>query len=153
VGSVSYLIRQLAQVEYGNQNWTTNIQGVSSNYPPVTNWQIAAGQGISADDESKAALVVVLGQTVWQQLFSPDQNPIGNVIQVKGVPLRVIGILAPKGQSTYGTDQDDLVMIPFTTAERKIIGVAAPASSRPRSTGSTSRDPIPTTFRPASPAM
>jgi macrolide transport system ATP-binding/permease protein len=130
VGSVSYLIRQLGQVAYGNQNWTTSVQGVSSNYPPVTNWQIAAGQGISADDESKAALVVVLGQTVWQQLFSADQNPIGTVIQVKGVPLRVIGILAPKGQSTYGTDQDDLVMIPFTTAERKVIGVAAPSQQQ-----------------------
>jgi macrolide transport system ATP-binding/permease protein len=130
VGSVSYLIRQLGQVEYGNQNWTTSIQGVSYNYPPVTNWQIEAGQAISLDDESKAALVVVLGQTVWQQLFSADQNPIGAVIQVKGVPLRVIGILAPKGQSTYGTDQDDLVMIPFTTAERKVIGVAAPSQQQ-----------------------
>jgi macrolide transport system ATP-binding/permease protein len=127
VGSVSYLIRQLGQVEYGNQNWTTSIQGVSFNYPPVTNWQIASGQGISADDESMAALVVVLGQTVYQQLFGADQNPIGAVILVKGVPLRVIGILAAKGQSTYGTDQDDLVMVPFTTAERKVIGVAAPS--------------------------
>jgi macrolide transport system ATP-binding/permease protein len=130
VGSVSYLIRQLGQVEYGHQNWTTSIQGVSFNYPPVTNWQIAAGQGISADDEGKAALVVVLGQTVRQQLFSADQNPIGAVIEVKGVPLRVIGILASKGQSTYGTDQDDLVMIPFTTAERKVIGVAAPSQQQ-----------------------
>jgi macrolide transport system ATP-binding/permease protein len=130
VGSVSYLIRQLGQVQYGNQNWTTSIQGVSFNYPPVTNWQIAAGQGISADDEGKAALVVVLGQTVRQQLFSTDQNPIGAVIEVRGVPLRVIGILASKGQSTYGTDQDDLVMIPFTTAERKVIGVAAPSQQQ-----------------------
>jgi macrolide transport system ATP-binding/permease protein len=130
VASVSYLIRQLGQVEYGNQNWTTSVQGVSFNYPPVTNWQIASGQGISADDDSKAALVVVLGQTVYQQLFGADQNPIGAVIQVKGVPLRVIGILASKGQSTYGTDQDDLVMIPFTTAERKVIGVAAPSQQQ-----------------------
>jgi macrolide transport system ATP-binding/permease protein len=130
VGSVSYLIRQAGQVEYGNQNWTTSIQGVSYNYPPVTNWQIASGQAISADDESKAALVVVLGRTVSQQLFGADQNPIGAVIQVKGVPLRVIGTLVPKGQTPYGTDQDDLVMIPFTTAERKVIGVAAPSQQQ-----------------------
>ncbi len=129
-GTVSYLIRQLGQVEYGNQNWTTSIQGVSYNYPPVTNWQIESGQAISAEDESKAALVVVLGRTVYQQLFGASQNPIGAVIQVKGVPLRVVGILAPKGQSTYGTDQDDLVMIPFTTAERKVIGVAAPSQQQ-----------------------
>jgi len=130
VGSVSYLIRQLGQVQFGNQNWTTNIQGVSYNYPPVTNWQIATGQAISSDDESKAALVVLLGQTVYRQLFGANENPLGAVIQVKGVPLRVIGVLASKGQSTFGTDQDDLVMIPFTTAERKVIGVAAPSQQQ-----------------------
>jgi macrolide transport system ATP-binding/permease protein len=103
VASVSYVIRQLGQVEYGNQNWTTSVQGVSFNYPPVTNWQIASGQGISADDDSKAALVVVLGQTVYQQLFGADQNPLGAAIQVKGAPLRVIGILASKGRRTAPT--------------------------------------------------
>ncbi|HUI97512.1 MAG TPA: ABC transporter permease [Xanthobacteraceae bacterium] len=130
VGSVSYLIRQLGQVEYGNQNWSTNIQGVSPNYPPVTNWRIDSGTGISQDDESKAALVVVLGQTVYHQLFAPADNALGATILVKGVTLRVIGILASKGQSAYGTDQDDLVMIPFTTAERKVIGVAAPSQQQ-----------------------
>jgi macrolide transport system ATP-binding/permease protein len=130
VGSVSYTIRQLGQVERGNQNWTTNIQGVSANYPPITNWRIELGSGISRDDESKAALVVVLGQTVLHQLFGPGENPLGAMIQVKGVPLRVIGILASKGQSSFGTDQDDLVMIPFTTAERKVIGVAAPTQQQ-----------------------
>jgi macrolide transport system ATP-binding/permease protein len=126
VGSVSYLIRQSGQVQFGNQNWTTNIQGVSYNYPPITNWQIATGNAISADDEANAALVVVLGDTVYRQLFGTRQNPLGAVIQVKGVPLRVIGVLGAKGQTGFGTDQDDLVMVPFTTAERKVIGVAAP---------------------------
>ena len=74
--------------------------------------------------------MVVLGQTVLHQLFAPGENPLGAMIQVKGVPLRVIGILASKGQSTFGTDQDDLVMIPFTTAERKVIGVAAPTQQQ-----------------------
>ena len=130
VGTVSYLIRQAGQVAYRNQNWSTNIQGVSANYPPITNWQVGVGQGITSDDEGKAALVVILGQTVYAQLFGADENPLGAVIQVKGVPLRVIGVLAPKGQSAYGTDQDDLVMIPFSTAERKVIGVAAPSQQQ-----------------------
>jgi macrolide transport system ATP-binding/permease protein len=130
VASVSYLIRQLGQVERGNQNWTTSIQGVSANYPPITNWRIALGSGISREDEGKAALVVVLGQTVFRQLFGETENPLGTVIQVKGVPLRVIGILESKGQTPFGTDQDDLVMIPFTTAERKVIGVAAPTQQQ-----------------------
>jgi len=127
VGSVGYLIRQLGQVQFGNQNWTTNIQGVSANYPPLTNWQITEGSPISAEDEANAALVVVLGDTVYHQLFGYSQSSLGAVIQVKGVPLRVIGVLAPKGQTGFGTDQDDLVMVPFTTAERKVIGVAAPS--------------------------
>jgi macrolide transport system ATP-binding/permease protein len=130
VGKVSYLIRQSGQVQYGNENWTTNVQGVSANYPPTTNWQIAAGRAITSEDEANAALVVVLGQTVYHQLFSPNENPLGATIQVKGVPLRVIGVLASKGQSTFGQDQDDLVMIPFTTAERKVLGVAAPTQQQ-----------------------
>jgi macrolide transport system ATP-binding/permease protein len=130
VGSVSYLIRQSGQVQFGNQNWTTNIQGVSPNYPPTTNWQVASGVPISAEDDANAALVVVLGDTVYHQLFDPNESPLGAVVQVKGVPLRVIGVLVPKGQTGYGTDQDDLVMVPFSTAERKVIGVAAPSQQQ-----------------------
>ena len=130
VGSVSYLIRQAGQVEFGNQNWSTSIQGVSPNYPPVTNWQIAAGRPITADDDARAALVVLLGQTVMRQLFGATENPIGALVQVKGVPLRVIGVLGAKGQTSFGQDQDDVVMVPFTTGERKVLGVAAPSQQQ-----------------------
>jgi macrolide transport system ATP-binding/permease protein len=130
VGSVSYLIRQAGQVQYANQNWTTNIQGVSANYPPVTNWQVASGRGISQEDDTSAALVAVLGQTVSNQLFGAGESPIGAVIQVKSVPLRVIGVFASKGQTSYGQDQDDLVMTPFSTAQRKVLGVAAPSQQQ-----------------------
>ncbi|MGD0023774.1 MAG: ABC transporter permease [Xanthobacteraceae bacterium] len=130
VASISYLIRQTGQTQYSNQNWTTSIQGVSPNYPPITNWQIAAGRGISRDDNDNAALVAVLGQTVARQLFAADENPIGAPIEVKGVTLRVIGTFVAKGQTAYGTDQDDLVMIPFTTAQRKVLGVAAPSQQQ-----------------------
>jgi macrolide transport system ATP-binding/permease protein len=88
------------------------------------------GRGISQQHDDNAALVVVLGQTVAKQLFSPDESPVGAVIEVKGVPLRIVGILAPKGQTPYGQYQDDLVMIPFTTAERKVLGVAAPSQQQ-----------------------
>ena len=130
VASVSYLIRQSGQTQYASQNWTTGIQGVTANYPPITNWQIAAGRGITIEDEGSAALVAVLGQTVYRQLFGADENPIGAVIQAKNASLRVIGVLAPKGQTPYGADQDDLIMIPFTTAERKVLGVAAPSQQQ-----------------------
>ena len=127
VGAVSYLIRQSGQVRFANQNWTTSIQGVSPNYPPMTNWRIIAGREITPADQRSAALVVVLGDTVRRQLFGDFQNPLGAVVQVKGVPLRVVGILDSKGQTPFGMDQDDLVMTPFSTAERKILGVAAPS--------------------------
>ena len=130
VSSVSYTIRQSGQTQYANRNWNTGIQGVSPNYPPVTNWQIAAGRGISEEDDDTAALVVVLGQTVYRQLFGSNENPIDATIQVKNVPLRVIGVLASKGQTPFGMDQDDLVMVPFTTAERKVLGVAAPSQQQ-----------------------
>jgi macrolide transport system ATP-binding/permease protein len=127
VAAVGYLIRQQGQIQSGNHNWTTSIQGVSASYPPIANWRIAAGREISAADESKADLVVVIGQTVYRQLFGADENPLGAFIQVRSVPLRVIGVLAAKGQSAFGQDQDDLVMTPFTTAERKVLGVASPS--------------------------
>ncbi|HUZ75177.1 MAG TPA: ABC transporter permease [Stellaceae bacterium] len=130
VANVGYLIRQQGQVQYGGQNWTTSIQGVSPNYPAITNWRIAAGRGITEADEDKANLVVVIGQTVYRQLFSPYENPVGAAIEVKGVPLKVIGVLVAKGQSAFGQDQDDLVMVPFTTAERKVLGVAAPSQQQ-----------------------
>jgi macrolide transport system ATP-binding/permease protein len=130
VARVGYLIRQQGQVQYGNQNWTTTIQGVSVNYPTITNWHAESGRLFAADDEARADLVVLVGQTVYRQLFPDGGNPIGAFIQVRSVPLRVIGVLAAKGQSPYGQDQDDLVMTPFSTAERKVLGVAAPTQAQ-----------------------
>lgn len=72
----------------------------------------------------------MLGQTAYRQLFGPNENPIGATMQVKRVPLRVIGLLASKGQTAFGQDQDDVVLIPFTTAERKVLGVAAPSQQQ-----------------------
>ncbi len=126
IAQVGYLLRQSGQILYSNRNWTTTIQGVSANYPSITNWQIAAGRRLTSEDANKADLVVLLGQTVYRQLFATGENPLGAFIQVRNVPLRVVGVLAAKGQSPFGQDQDDLVMMPFSTAERKVLGVAAP---------------------------
>jgi macrolide transport system ATP-binding/permease protein len=130
VGVVSYLIRQSGQVLYGDQNWTTGIQGVNASYAAMTNWQIAEGEGISEQDDSQGALVAVIGQTIYAQLFPPYESPIGAEIQVKGTPLRVIGLLASKGQTAFGQDQDDVVMVPFSTAQRRVLGVAAPSQQQ-----------------------
>lgn len=95
VALVAYLMRQMGQVQMGNQNWTTNIQAVSVNYPPVTNWTIETGRGITQEDEKGAALVVVIGRTVQKQLFAHDENPLGATILIKGFPLRVVAGCSP----------------------------------------------------------
>jgi macrolide transport system ATP-binding/permease protein len=124
---VGYMIRQMGQVEYEGQNWTTNVQGVTPEYLPITNWRIGEGRGFADDDQQSASLVVLIGNTVARQIFGGHEDPVGATILVKGFPLRVIGVLQPKGQSGWGQDQDDLVMIPFTTAETKVLGAAAPS--------------------------
>ena len=129
VGAVAYLIRQVGQVQYGDRNWNTSIQGVSADYPFVANWKIAAGHAFTQGEQDGAAMVALLGATVRHQLFDDVENPVGAMILVKGVPVRVVGLLAAKGQSSFGQDQDDVLMIPFITAERKVLGVAAPSST------------------------
>jgi macrolide transport system ATP-binding/permease protein len=137
VERVSYMVRQMGQVEYEGQNWTTNVQGVTPEYLPIANWTIASGRGFTEADQQSAALVVLIGNTVAQQIFGDHhEDPVGAIILVKGFPLRVIGVLTPKGQSGWGQDQDDLVMIPFTTAENKVLGAAAPSQSQ------TANDPL-----------
>ena len=132
VALVGYLTRQMGQVQYANQNWTTVIQGVSPNYPAITNWQIAAGRSVTAEDDASAALVAVIGQTVYRQLFAASDNPLGAVILVKGVPMRIVGLFVGKGQTPFGQDQDDLVMIPFShrRTESARRGGAQPAADR-----------------------
>jgi macrolide transport system ATP-binding/permease protein len=127
VAQVSYLIRQLGQVQFGNKNWTTSIQGITAAYLDTANWKIATGRGFTAEDDGAAPLICLIGQTVARELFGENENPVGAAIIVRGVSLRVAGILSAKGQTPFGQDQDDLVMIPFGTAERKVLGVAAPS--------------------------
>nr|WP_229421002.1 ABC transporter permease [Telluria antibiotica] len=129
VGAVSYLMRQSGQVQYGDQNWTTMIQGVTASFPVATHWHLAEGRMLEDQDDRGAALVAVVGDTVRRQLFAPTESPVGATILVRGLPVRIVGLYAPKGQTAYGQDQGDLVMVPFATAERKIMGVATPSQS------------------------
>ena len=130
VGQVGYLTRQSAQVVYGDQNWSTAIQGVSPSYPDIVSWRIAEGAAITDQQNETADTVCLIGQTVYQNLFPAGQSPIGAMVLIKGVPMRVIGLLVGKGQTGYGQDQDDVVLIPFNTAERKVLGVSTPVASQ-----------------------
>jgi macrolide transport system ATP-binding/permease protein len=138
VAAVSYIDRQIAQTVYSNQNWGTSINGVTPAYLTVRDWAVVAGRPFTADDERSAAAVCLLGQTVEKNLFGEAEDPIGATIRVRNFPLRVIGVLGLKGQSNFGQDQDDVVLIPFTTAERKVLGSSQVTSAVPSATtGST----------------
>jgi putative ABC transport system permease protein len=127
VPSVSYIsasIRTVAQVIYGNQNWSTSIQGAQVDWPLVRSWNLASGQFFTDQDDHGAAKVCVLGQTVVTNLFG-DEDPIGKMIRIKNIPFRVTGVLESKGGSTQGADQDDLVVAPYETVRKKIMGTTA----------------------------
>ncbi|MDA8382238.1 MAG: ABC transporter permease [Betaproteobacteria bacterium] len=134
VAHVSYLIRQQGQAVYGNQNWTTSLQGVTPSYFTIRNWPVVAGRPLNAADETNGARVCVIGQTVWRNLFGPYENPIGATILVKNVPMEVVGLLEARGQTGFGQDQDDVIYMPFTTAQDKVLGVAAPTLASSAST-------------------
>jgi putative ABC transport system permease protein len=122
VGEVTWFKRSVAQAVYGDQNWSTSVQGVTPSYPTVREWKIASGSFFTQRDEDTANRVVVLGQTVVDNLFGLGEDPIGATIRLKDVPFRVIGVLGRKGQTTWGQDQDDVAIIPFNTAERRVLG-------------------------------
>ena len=130
VARVSYLARQSGQIVYGDQNWNTSIQGVTPTYLDIVSWRIASGETMTQQEDDGADTVCLIGHTVYQNLFAAGVDPVGAVILIKGVPMRVIGLLATKGQTGYGQDQDDVVIIPFNTAERKVLGVAAPQAAQ-----------------------
>jgi putative ABC transport system permease protein len=127
-------VRGTAQTIFGNLNWSTVIQGVTPDYVEAREWPIVNGRMLGTQDVDGAAKVVVLGDTVWHSLFG-DTDPIGQTIRIKKVPFTVIGVLEPKGQSAFGQDQDDLVLIPLSTAKKKVLGVN---KSNPRAVGQIS---------------
>jgi macrolide transport system ATP-binding/permease protein len=129
VAEVAVQARQLAQVQYGNQNWSTSVQGVSPSYLRIRKWAVAAGRAMAEEDEQHANRVALLGQTVVRNLFGERENPVGATVFVKNVPVEVIGVLDARGQTGFGQDQDDVVMLPFSTAERKILGVSTPTQA------------------------
>jgi len=122
VSTVLYATRSVLQVIRENKNWSTIVVGTTPEFPEIRTWAVAEGNFFTASDMDSAAKVAVLGKTAAQNLFEAGEEPVGSEIRIRNVPLRVIGVLEPKGQSVTGQDQDDLVILPFSTAERKVLG-------------------------------
>ncbi len=122
VALASPALRRGEQVVAGNLNWGTLVQGVAPEYQQVRDWPLTAGRFIHDGDVASAGKVAVLGQTMVRQLFGND-DPIDAVVRIRNIPFHVVGVLAPKGQTSQGTDQDDTVLIPYTTMQKRLTRV------------------------------
>ena len=126
VPGVQYLaagVNSRAQLSAGNQNWSSQIQGTDVDLPLIRNWPTKFGTFFTAQDVATAQKVAVLGQTVADNLFGPDTDPTGQFIRIKNQPFKVLGVMAPKGSTGFGQDQDDAVYVPYTTVQKKLQGI------------------------------
>ncbi|MGQ0530528.1 MAG: ABC transporter permease [Panacagrimonas sp.] len=121
VRAVAPLAFGSAQVVYGSYNWSTSIYGTWPSYLEVRDWPLTAGTVFSESDVRSAARVALIGQVVASQLFGPE-DPVGRTLRINGSPYQILGVLGSKGQSLDGRDQDDVVLVPVTTAQRKLFG-------------------------------
>jgi putative ABC transport system permease protein len=123
VAAVAPTVRGGAQVTYGNNNWATSIVGTTPDYLTIRDQTVVRGNPFSADDGSSGTKVALLGGTVSQNLFG-SADPTGQTIRIKNVPFTVDGVLSAKGQSPTGQDQDDVILIPISTAKRQVVGAS-----------------------------
>src|SRR2546428_110865 len=122
VTEVGWARRDAMQVVHEKKNWFTTINGVTPGYLIIRGWSIVSGDFFTQTESDSAAKVALLGNTIVKNLFEPGEDPVGATIRIKNIPFKVVGALDAKGYDTRGADQDDVVFIPFTTAERKIMG-------------------------------
>ncbi|MGD0099915.1 MAG: ABC transporter permease [Acidobacteriota bacterium] len=118
----SPVVRSSSSVVYGNQNWFTNVQGYDTHFPEIRLWDVDKGTFYTEQDVATAQRVCILGKTVADNLFA-GADPVGQEIRMRNMPWRVIGVLKSKGQSGVGQDQDDTVIAPYTTVQKKMLGV------------------------------
>lgn len=123
IAMASPSVMSRAQIVFGNQNWNTQIQGVNEQFLDIRKWKIESGTFFTEGDVRTAARVVVIGKTIADNLF-PGMDAVGQMLRVRELTFRVVGVLAPKGQDAQGRDQDDLCMAPFTTVQKKLLAIS-----------------------------
>ncbi len=129
VADVAPNLNGTAQIVSGHLNWSTGVVGTTPSYLIVRDWGLSSGRSFTLQDVKSATKVCLLGQTVVDNLFG-EQNPVGQTIRIKNVPFTVVGVLSPKGQDARGQDQDDVVIVPVTTAQKKLFGTQFPGMVR-----------------------
>ena len=121
VALVTPAVNTRSQLVFGNMNWNTSIQGVNQEYPSIRKWNVNSGDFFTDSDVRSAARVIVIGQTIADNLFS-GMDPVGQTVRVMNLPFRVVGVMARKGQDPQGRDQDDIAFAPYTAVQKKILG-------------------------------
>lgn len=129
VTAVAPVISGTAQVVFGNQNWSTAVMGTTPDMVTVREWELVSGRFIGDQDVRSGTRVAVIGQTVAEKLFG-DLSPVGKMIRVRKIPFEVIGVLEKKGQTFTGQDQDDIIYVPISTAQRTLFGQVLPGRVR-----------------------
>ncbi len=119
---VSPAVRWVGQTIFQNQNWSTTIMGVGTSFPMIRDWNIAEGNFFDKEDVEAATNVCAIGQVVKEQLFG-GIDPIGKIIKISNIPFRVVAVMAPKGTVGIGQDQDDMILAPYTTIQKKLLGI------------------------------
>ena len=123
VAAASPSVRGTAQVVFGNNNWSTVIQGTAPEYLEIRDYRVVSGRPFTWQDVDGATKVALVGRTVVENLFG-GTDPVGQIVRIKKVPFTVLGVLSPKGQSPGGQDQDDIILLPISTAKKKVLGVS-----------------------------
>ena len=121
VAFVSPVVNSRTQLVAGNQNWSTTVQGVAKTFPEIRKWTVQTGAFFTDSDVRSAARVVVVGQTIADNLF-PGQDAVGQTVRLSNMPFRVVGVMARKGQDPQGRDQDDTAFAPYTSVQKKLLG-------------------------------
>src|SRR5437667_6302490 len=126
IAAASPTVNASGQLVFGNQNWFVRMQGTNEKFPEIRSWKVEQGDFFTDSDVRSASRVIVLGKTVAEKLFA-GVDPIGESIRVRNLPFRVVGVLAGKGQSMVGQDQDDTADIPYTTTQGMLLGQQIPS--------------------------
>ncbi len=123
VNAVSPAVQSRGQAINGSMNWPTTMQGVSPDFLTIRNWQVTDGSSFTESDVNGAAKVCLIGATVKENLFDADESPVGKTIRFNKIPIKVIGVLSEKGENAFGQDQDDIVLAPFSTVQKRLLAI------------------------------
>ncbi len=116
------IVRGSGQLIFGNKNWSTTIMGVTPEYQEAQEWIVAGGRWFSHEEAKGAAKVALVGETIIENMFEPGDDPVGQIVRVKRVPFTIVGTLVPKGETPRGTDLDDTIFVPLSTAKKRLLG-------------------------------